>query len=367
VKSDAAHHLSTPKKLLFSLVSMLVLLVLLVVLEGAARLVRVIFDLGPEVAGLNIPDRTLLWRMRPHFDGLVSKGKHDVRTNSIGLRSPELRTGPRESRVRLLVLGDSVTFGYKVANDEAWPRLLESLLNEGRDALAPEVEVVNGGVLGYGTYQEAALLAEYGPTLRPDLVILQFYANDPIENLTYRPLSGLEMLLPRSTLYNLLRAGYLRLRGAKEYELFQTPAEERAAFKESVELAKSMFETRQEEAVFSEKNPELMARAWRRTEEAVGILKRTADDLDTKVAAVTFPAMSQVYGPNSSTIYQDSLSAICMRHEIQVIDLLGEFDGRPDLYDGLHPSKGGLAAAAEIVRREIEPLIEEIASTRAAH
>jgi hypothetical protein len=76
----------------------------------------------------------------------------------------------------VVVLGDSVAFGYAVAEASAFPRVLEARLAE----LVPQAgfEVVNLGVGGYNAWSERELLRDVGIGYQPDLVLVQFCIND---------------------------------------------------------------------------------------------------------------------------------------------------------------------------------------------
>jgi lysophospholipase L1-like esterase len=93
--------------------------------------------------------------------------------NALGFRGPEV--GPRDpGRQRVLLLGDSFTYGIGVEDDETLSARLEQL--------APSLEVLNTGVNGYGTGQELLLLQEEGERLEPDVVVLAFFWNDVANN-----------------------------------------------------------------------------------------------------------------------------------------------------------------------------------------
>lgn len=65
--------------------------------------------------------------------------------------------------LHVLAVGDSFTFGSDVQPHEAWCHVLQST--------TPGAEVLNGGVPGYGVDQVALKLEEYGPQLKPDVVL----------------------------------------------------------------------------------------------------------------------------------------------------------------------------------------------------
>jgi GDSL-like Lipase/Acylhydrolase family len=121
---------------------------------------------------------------RANLNGRTTFGGHErivhITTNSLGLRSPEI--GPKPAGVRrVLALGDSFTFGHAVEAAEAWPAVLQELLNSRG---GPRYEVVNAGVGGYGTGQELLLYDELESRVQPDLVVLGFaVVNDPLDNL----------------------------------------------------------------------------------------------------------------------------------------------------------------------------------------
>ena len=97
------------------------------------------------------------------------------RTNSLGYRNREL--GPR-GNPRILFLGDSVTFGLGVNEDETFVRMVEVLAR--RDG--KPWETVNASVSGLGTNGEIAVFPETGLSTQPDVVILGFYLNDFLES-----------------------------------------------------------------------------------------------------------------------------------------------------------------------------------------
>ena len=109
-----------------------------------------------------------------------------VNINSLGLRDSReyaLAKGPRTFRV--LVLGDSVTFGHGSVYEHTYPYLVEQRLRAWR----PDVDwqVWNAAVPGYNTSQELAQLLEVGPTFHPDLVIVGFFENDVVDNYRVSP------------------------------------------------------------------------------------------------------------------------------------------------------------------------------------
>ena len=106
-----------------------------------------------------------------------------VTMNSEGWRYREFAQPKPAGVIRILCLGDSLTFGAGVRDEDTYPAQLETLLNQGNPPHRPEV--LNMGVFGYGTRQEIDVLQTKGVHYQPDLVILGFYANDPEDTRRY--------------------------------------------------------------------------------------------------------------------------------------------------------------------------------------
>ena len=123
-------------------------------------------------------DTDLFWRYRPNQiirDQFFAPGIYT--TNSHGLRGADFPDEKRGGVTRVVCMGGSGTFGWGVPDDAAYPRQLESRLNE----LDPEHrrwEVVNAGVTNYSTHQGLALARRLLPRLRPDIVLFDFSWGD---------------------------------------------------------------------------------------------------------------------------------------------------------------------------------------------
>lgn len=117
------------------------------------------------------PDPLLFWRLRPG----ATMSDEDLRVNRDGLRGPELGE-KRADTLRLACLGDSTTFGFKVAEADSYPARLAQLLAEDY-----RVEVLNAGVPGYSTLQGLRFLEREVLTLRPDVLVVGLGANDLLE------------------------------------------------------------------------------------------------------------------------------------------------------------------------------------------
>ncbi len=100
-----------------------------------------------------------------------------IRTNSYGMRDDEPLPKNDASVGRIAVLGDSFTFGFGVPGDHTYPNVLERLLDKRVDGR--RFEVLNFGVGGYSTYDEALVFKHKAISWDLDLVIIGYVFNDP--------------------------------------------------------------------------------------------------------------------------------------------------------------------------------------------
>lgn len=95
-----------------------------------------------------------------------------VDINSDGLRDKEYPAS-RGDEHRIIFLGDSLTFGWGVEQEDTFQYILEEELNKERPT-----EIINFGTGNYNTEQEVNLFIEKGLKYKPDKVVLFYFIND---------------------------------------------------------------------------------------------------------------------------------------------------------------------------------------------
>jgi lysophospholipase L1-like esterase len=158
----------------------------LAMLEGGVRLL----DLAPPPElqpPLWAPHPYLGWFHVPNRGGVVYSEYREfqapVHINARGLRDDEIGYDKPAGTYRILVLGDSFAEALQVPLQETFVKQMQPLIGEpGRPA-----EVINGGVGGWGTDQEAIFYAIEGFRYQPDLVLLLLFAHNDVLN-NYQPL-----------------------------------------------------------------------------------------------------------------------------------------------------------------------------------
>jgi lysophospholipase L1-like esterase len=167
-----------------TLANLLLLLTSLATGLGIGELAVRWLGLAPEVVYIE------KWRVRlsdnprigyepiPHLD---SRGKsvqfygYDGRSNAMGYRDRDHPLDKPVDRRRVLVLGDSVTAGLWVNDDEA---VYTSVMERALAADGIAADVMNFGVSGYNTAQEVETLRVKGLAYSPDTVVLAYCLND---------------------------------------------------------------------------------------------------------------------------------------------------------------------------------------------
>ena len=102
---------------------------------------------------------------------------HHVKNNRYGFRERDFASPKPAGAYRVMVLGDSFTWGAGLAVQERYTAVAERLLNQTAAGLA--FEVLNFGTPGDPTTVERDILLEHRDVVDPDLIVVGFCFNDP--------------------------------------------------------------------------------------------------------------------------------------------------------------------------------------------
>lgn len=136
----------------------------------------------------------LRWRIKPDLD--MKWNGATFRTNSRGYRTPEVSLDKPADVYRIVVFGSSNTMGHGVADDESYPRLLETWLQSLED-LGRRVEVVNLAVSGDSPSRRLLRMSMEAERYRPDWIVCDASILDP--SLEERHLDAVVRAEPRPT------------------------------------------------------------------------------------------------------------------------------------------------------------------------
>lgn len=104
-----------------------------------------------------------------------------VKMNSLGFREREIRVPKPENTFRVVVLGDSLTFGIGLLPEQRFTDLTENNLKH----IMPDknIEVLNFGEPGADIIDELGNLRRIIYTVQPDLIVIGFCSNDFMANI----------------------------------------------------------------------------------------------------------------------------------------------------------------------------------------
>ena len=150
----------------------------LLLLEAGIRIVR------PQDS--NVWDSRAFRRIQaapPHFVENIPYGHANfigvpVAINSYGLRGDEITRPKPAHTLRVLAVGDSITFGYGIPVEDTYVKVLERRLNESPPDSKTRYEVLNGGTLGGSLSDYYHFLTQKAEALQPDVVIIGLDLND---------------------------------------------------------------------------------------------------------------------------------------------------------------------------------------------
>jgi len=100
--------------------------------------------------------------------------RNAIKTNNLGFRADIDYNPEKDGRFRIMILGDSFTFGQGVEKEQVYSSVLGRMIE---NKLGIKTECMNMGVIGYGTLQEIKVFRKYSH-FNPDLVILGSYIRD---------------------------------------------------------------------------------------------------------------------------------------------------------------------------------------------
>jgi lysophospholipase L1-like esterase len=318
----------------------------------------------------------------------------EIAINSLGLRGPEIPVVKPPGTLRVLVLGDSYAEGLQVPWEDLLSTRLERALNDGA---GPRVEVVNGGVSGYGTADELLLLEKLGWRLKPDLVLVAFCIHNDVANNLERPLYDFSKRPPRRVEAPPPSRRALAVIRLKEFlsrhsQLYQLVRDRTAGFRGEDLTQKLGVRRRSGNAPagggpvargldytswFVEPPPPELARGLEYTRELLGRMQEEGRARGARVLAVWIPIRDQVSDkrweslleklslrPESRSRPQEELAKMAGALGLDAVDLLPAFRASPARetfhfeIDG-HWTSAGHALAAETLLPRLRAWREE--------
>jgi len=126
--------------------------------------------------GLQIKDALNGYKYKPNFTGnfVGAYSNISISINSKGFRDYEYSYDKLKGMKRIIVIGDSETFGAGVPVEDTYVKQLEQIFRKNNQSF----QVLNLGINSYDFPQEFNLMKTEGIKFKPDIVLVGFVLND---------------------------------------------------------------------------------------------------------------------------------------------------------------------------------------------
>lgn len=302
------------------------------------------------------PKRTLVLKSRD-FTMTIQTDEHGLRNKS-----------PWPERASVVVVGDSLAFGYGVDDAHMWSRLIEARL--------PTERVVNISLPGLAPEQYFRYFERFGAPLQPQLVILCVFPGNDVADAKrfevwqaagspgnfaewrYGEMSELPRASrPRESPSLLERSRLAMALTAIRNNLSSRFQSETLSFPEGrVQLVPGVYEKRM--STFNDRDP-----GFRALVESVRNTRALTDRLGARLLVVLFPTKEEVYLPGRGAEYPHMVEAVKHVLDELPVDTFDLTDGlrrhaneaRPLFFevDG-HPNDRGNAVIANLILRRLQ-------------
>lgn len=316
--------------------------VLLLAIEGGLRL---FFGLPRGLFYFRPMDNSALYRPNVTIDLVFGPIPYRVRINSLGFRGPALTREKPAGVTRIIALGDSVTDGFYVENENTYPYQLE----QGLRALGVNAEVVNAARGNTSLDREIEIYKKFCAGLDPDIVVLLFVSNDidqirgvPKENLINlqtienEPAAASEMLLFGRTAIGELILDASMARNYRNYHPNQrlldghTP-DSRYDIAGNIDFAENTRKyyewhvARTDGVIGHREFTEIDRQALDGYEFALAYFGDLLNEQGVQLILAYYPEYNQVYELDPPMILRDAVRDICARLDVTFIDLTDRF------------------------------------------
>lgn len=280
-----------------------------------------------------------------------------VTTNSHGFRDREYPLVPTSGTVRILCLGDSLTFGDGVAVEDTYPKRLEAIL---QGSGGHKFEVINAGVPSYDTWQEITFFKAKGAQFEPRIVVLGFYGNDivPRPEVVKTSLSG-DGTLKRKGFGGVFPDEVVHILKGSRFLLFL-----KDRIGKLINSIQPSPEYRHQRALLEGLPDEFVEQGWQEVESSLKDMMELQRRHDFHFVIMGFPMAEQVLREHPQAQYPARLKGIAEKLGIPFIDLQPafkrEFEGFGSLFiewDG-HPNPRAYRIVAEELSRVLVPMLK---------
>ena len=360
-----------------SIVALTSIILTLLLLEAGIRTVapqKTLNQLRSESPPIYEQGENISWQLKPNSIGPHITGEFNVtyKINSLGMRDKERNLKKTKGITRILVLGDSFTFGFGVNDNETYPYFLEKIL----DNKIKKFEVWNAGVSGYAPDTEYVYLKNNIGKIKPDIVLLGFYAGNDVLDLCKNYWQTGEKGLPKEVESKIVYVEENKLRlknnqinpyksGFVNYiRLFLSRFSHSFLFLKNKLAGTSKIDVEGLPLLLVETNPAIKIK-FDKTKELIDAMQKLSKENNASFVMIIIPARMQVNNKEWSAIEktfegielkrnktQEDLLLFCKKYQIECVNLMPAFLSNASLYHTLtdiHLNKDGHLKTAQSV------------------
>ncbi len=282
--------------------------------------------------GAFVQDADLGYRHAPGFRGYAYRENvfdSFFEISRDGLRQRNVETQAQYPK-RLLLLGDSMTVGLGVNEDEGFAHLIQTTLNP------HGIGVINGAQTGYGVEQEVKFGMSLAQKYRPDAIVINVFPGNDIKNDFLKKYKNIEVRygyrLPKDRLLPLLPFDFLR---THSYIWLRLSIDERIANWRSPRMGSRRMKHFED---LITKDPKA---AVQPTLDALWRLKEFCAAVGIKLGVMLIPTKK------GKQVADGHLRDALVKEAIPFLDLHGKLSAKEDYYSGDgHLNKHGHEKAA---------------------
>lgn len=292
----------------------------------------------------------ILWQA-PWHERLIDEQREsetfEYERNRFNLRDDDYDYPKPTDKQRILMVGDSFTFGQGVkVDDEIFPERIERSLGQSPPATAPGgVEIMNGGLPGTLTDEWLRVWEAVVEEFDPDVLLIVFFLRDgtltsSVPEFFDRIRTEISLTNRRSRLY---RHSYV-------YRLIQDTEDRKRVASLYTDRFRSAYH-----------GPSHQTGEWRRAQRNLLELRDRARARSTRVGFVIFPVLVELDDPYPFQEIVDTLETFARDSGFPTYNLLPDFMGRyaPSYWVSSfdqHPNAKGHA----LVAKSLEPFVREL-------
>ena len=216
-------------------------------------------------------------------------------SNKYGFRDKDYDFNKPSNTYRILLLGDSLTYGPGVNSKDTYPRIFEQIVKN-NNKTNKKIEIINMGMIFYGPQQYYNLYLELGKKYKPDLIILSFHLlTDPYDAYEYNEnkktylLKSIPDKIPYTISQSLKEHSYITRMILSAYYGWVN--------RQEIPVEKNVFHGQknryQYDTQLNTSSP-AMKKGWEISEKYVNALIKAAASNGSKIVIVAFPTPAQI-------------------------------------------------------------------------